>query len=206
MDILEKIFGSGAKVRLMRLFMFNPNSTFSLKDISERTDTSIRSVKGEVSNLEKIGLIKSRTFMADVEQKRKKKIVVVKKKFTGWMLNTKFQYLRPLQDFLVYMNPFRHNELVEKLKKVGNIKFLVISGVFIQEWESRVDLFIVGDNIKKNSLENVIGNLESELGKELKYSALETSDFHYRLNMCDKLISDVLDFPHEKVINKIGVQ
>lgn len=206
MDILEKVFGSGAKVRLMRLFMFNPNFAFDLKDISERTSTNPRSIKTEINNLEKIGLIKSRSFMRDVEKKRGKKKIVIKKKSSGWTLNQKFQYLRPLQDFLVYMNPFRHNELVEKLRKVGNIKLLVIAGVFIQEWESRVDLFIVGDNIKKGSLDNVIRSLESELGKELKYAALETNDFHYRLNMCDKLISDVLDFPHEKVINKIGIE
>ncbi len=206
MDILEKVFGSGEKVRLMRLFMFNPNSVFDLNDIAERTDTNPRSIKKEIINLEKIELIKSKVFVRDIEQKKGKKKVLVKKKMHGWVLNQKFQYLRPLQDFLVYMNPFRHNELVEKLRKVGNIKLLVIAGVFIQEWESRVDLFIVGDNLKKNSLENVIKGLESELGKELKYSALETGDFNYRLNMCDKLISDVLDFPHEKVINRIGIE
>ncbi|MFO0718709.1 MAG: hypothetical protein U0522_01620 [Candidatus Paceibacterota bacterium] len=206
MDILEKVFGSGEKVRLMRLFMFNPNSVFDLNDIAERTDTNPRSIKKEIINLEKIELIKSKVFVRDIEKKRGKKKFTIKKKSSGWTLNQKFQYLRPLQDFLVYMNPFRHNELIEKLRKIGNIKLLVISGVFIQEWESRVDLFLVGDNIKKGSLDNVIRGLESELGKELKYAALETGDFHYRLNMCDKLISDVLDFPHEKVINKIGIE
>lgn len=206
MDILEKVFGSGAKVRLMRLFMFNPNSAFDLKDIALRTSTSSRAARREINNLEKIDLVKSKSFVRDIEKKRGKKKFTVKKKFSGWTLNQKFQYLRPLQDFLVYMNPFRHNELVEKLRKVGNIKLLVISGVFIQEWESRVDLFIVGDNIKKGLLDNVIRSLEAELGKELKYAALETNDFQYRLNMCDKLISDVLDFPHEKVINKIGIE
>jgi hypothetical protein len=206
MDILEKIFGSTTKVRLMRLFMFNPNSIFDLVEIAERTDTSPRTIKNEIFNLHKIGLIKSRSFLKEITSKQGKKLVVTKKKTSGWILDPRFQYLKPLQDFLVYMNPFRHNELVDKLRKVGNIKFLVISGVFIQEWESRADLFIVGDNLKKSQLDSVIHSLESELGKELKYVALETEDFRYRLNMCDKLISDVLDFPHEKVINRIGVE
>ncbi|MSR71731.1 MAG: hypothetical protein EXS50_03705 [Candidatus Taylorbacteria bacterium] len=186
MDILEKIFGSETKVRLMRLFMFNPNSAFDVEDISSRTNTTSRSIKRELVNLKKMGLIK--------------------KKFPGWTLNQKFQYLNPLQDFLLYMNPFQHNELVDKLKKVGNIKFLAISGIFIQEGESRVDLLVVGDHIKTGSLEKVIRALEAELGKELKYAAFETEDFRYRLNMCDKLVSDVLDYPHERVINKLGIE
>ncbi len=206
MDILEKVFGSAVKVRLMRLFMFNPNAAYDIKDIVSRTNTNSRAVKNELLNLKKIGLIKSKSYVGEVVQKRGKKSVVLKKKFSGWTLDTRFQYLKPLQDFLVYMNPFRHTELVDKLRKVGNIKFLAISGVFIQEWESRVDLFIVGNNIKKGTLENVIHSLESELGKELKYAALETEDFQYRMNMCDKLVSDVLDYPHEKVVNKLGIE
>jgi hypothetical protein len=206
MDILEKIFGSDAKVRLMRLFMFNPLSLFDLQDITAKTAVNIRVARKEVVNLQKIGLVKGRSFVREEKIKRGKKTVTRRKKSYGWSLDQKFEYLKPLQDFLVYMNPFRHQELVDKLKKVGNIKLLTISGVFIQEWDSRVDLFIVANNIKKNALESVIRSLETELGKELKYAALETDDFHYRLNMCDKLISDVLDFPHEKVINKLGVQ
>ena len=206
MDILEKVFGSTAKVRLMRLFMFNPNTIYGLDEIVGRIDVNPRTLKIEISNLSKIGLIKPKSFVSETTTKKGKKEVVKRKKVHGWMLDNRFQYLRPLQDFLVYMNPFRHNELVEKLRKVGNIKFLAIAGVFIQEWESRVDLLLVGDNLKKTLLEHVIHDLESELGKELKYAALETEEFHYRLNMCDKLISDVLDYPHEKVINRIGIE
>jgi len=206
MDILEKVFGSNTKVKLMRLFMFNPTSAYDIAQISERINTSPRGIRNELINLHKIGLIKDKVFVRDMIQKRGSKKVVIKKKTSGWMLDSTFQYLQPLQDFLVYINPFRHKELVEKMRKVGNIKFLAISGVFIQEWESRVDLLIVGDNIKKTSLDTVVRSLESELGKELKYAALETDDFQYRLNMCDKLIADILDFPHEKVINKLGIE
>ena len=190
----------------MRLFMFNPNTIYGLDEIVGRIDVNPRTLKIEISNLSKIGLIKPKSFVSETTTKKGKKEVVKRKKVHGWMLDNRFQYLRPLQDFLVYMNPFRHNELVEKLRKVGNIKFLAIAGVFIQEWESRVDLLLVGDNLKKTLLEHVIHDLESELGKELKYAALETEEFHYRLNMCDKLISDVLDYPHEKVINRIGIE
>ena len=81
---------------------------------------------------------------------------------------------------------------------------IVIAGVFIQEPESRVDMLIVGDGVKKTALENTIKLLESELGKELKYAYFTTQDFQYRLSMFDKLIRDVLDYPHKKVLNRLS--
>ncbi len=206
MDILEKIFGSDAKVRLMRLYMFNPSTTYDVVEAARRTGVAPRVVEREMEVLEKIGLVKARPVVREETRGRGKSAKTVKRKVRGWILDPRFTYLRPLQDFLVYMNPFRHTELIERMKRVGNIKLLVISGVFIQEWESRVDVFVVGTHLKKGALENVIHSLEMELGKELKYVALEADEFQYRLDMCDKLISDVLDFPHEKLINKLGVE
>jgi hypothetical protein len=43
------------------------------------------------------------------------------------------------------------------------------------------------------------------MGKEIRYSAFETGEFQYRLGMYDKLIRDVLDYPHETVLDKLGV-
>jgi hypothetical protein len=64
---------------------------------------------------------------------------------------------------------------------------------------------VVGDNIKRGKLENVMKTLESEIGKELKYAYFGTEDFKYRLSMCDKLIRDILDYPHKKILNKLGI-
>ena len=58
--------------------------------------------------------------------------------------------------------------------------------------------------VKKNS-EAMIKNIESEIGREIRYAVFDTPDFQYRYNMCDKLIRDVLDYPHEKVIDKLGI-
>jgi hypothetical protein len=206
MDILEKIFGSDTKVRLMRLFIFNPETGFDLHDIVERTHSNANAVRREIKILGDIELIKNRLIVKEEVRKKGEKEIVVKKRSNGWILNSKFTYLNPLEDFLVYMNPFRHHELVERVRKIGNVKLCIISGVFIKEYDTRLDLFLVGDNFKKNVLENVVRSLESELGKELRYAALDTEDFQYRMNMCDKLISDVLDYPHEKVVNKLGIE
>ena len=66
-------------------------------------------------------------------------------------------------------------------------------------------LLVVGDGIKHGKLENVIHTLEAEIGRELRYTVFDTPDFHYRLSIYDKLVRDILDYPHIKVVDKLGV-
>jgi hypothetical protein len=77
---------------------------------------------------------------------------------------------------------------------------LVASGIFVQNTQSRLDLLIVGDHLKKNFIQKTVSILESELGKELSYVVFDTADFNYRVSMYDKLIRDVFDYPHERLI------
>jgi hypothetical protein len=82
---------------------------------------------------------------------------------------------------------------------------VLIAGVLKHDPESRVDILIVGDHIKKGMLITAISTLEAELGKELRYAAFETADFKYRISVYDKLVKDILDYPHEKILNKLGI-
>ncbi len=91
------------------------------------------------------------------------------------------------------------------MKGVGKIRLLVLAGVFIKNPESRLDILVPGDRIKKSSFDRVLRSLEAQIGKELLFSVFDTDDFKYRLAMRDKLVMDVLDFPHEKIVNKLGI-
>lgn len=189
METLSKLFGSEAKVKIMRLFLFNSETIFSVNDISDRVKEDISRVRKEITQLEKIDLIRSR-----VSHKGKR----------GFILNSNFGYLTPLQNFLINVEPLNSKEIIKRITKLGSVKLVLVSGVFIQESESRVDLLVVGDHIKKSNFENTMKTLESEVGKELRYAYFTTEDFKYRLSMFDKLIRDILDYPHKKVLNKLG--
>jgi len=76
----------------------------------------------------------------------------------------------------------------------------VVAGVFTKNEDSRVDLLIVGDKMKRAKIEAGIRRLEAEIGTELVYAVFETKEFIYRLSMYDKLVRDILDFPHEVLI------
>ncbi len=205
-EILEKIFGSIAKVKILRMFLFNRDVPFGLNDVVVRTRIKKEIAKKEIINLEKSGLLKKKSFMSEVPIKDKKTNKVLKKKIIGWEVDEHFPYILPLQNFLVHINPLKHNDILKKISTVGKIKLLVISGIFIQEFESRVDLLVVGDNLQEHKIVSAIMEIESEIGKEIRYVIFTTEDFEYRLGMMDKLVRDILDFPHEKVIDKLDVR
>ncbi len=205
MEILEKLLGSAAKVKIMRLFLFSEQIPFDVADIVARAKVTPAEVKKEVVVLEKIGLVKRRIFFKEVSKKKGKKTIIQKLKTKGWALDLQFPYLMAVKNLLITVSLHRHEDLVKRFAGIGKLKVLIVSGVFIQDWESRVDLLIVGDNIRRTALENIIKTLESEIGKELRYSVFETDDFEYRLRVYDKLVRDILDFPHIKVLDKLDV-
>jgi hypothetical protein len=205
METLTKLFGTVAKVKIIKLFVFNPEEAFDAKLVAERSKERLVKVRKELGLLEKMKLIKKRSFYKTEERGKRGKKKNVKVRASGFVLNQDFEFLTPLQQFLIKVNHFNQKDLVKKFGKSGTIKLIILSGIFIQDPESRVDLLVVGDHLRRAQVENTIRGIESEIGKELRYAVFETSDFLYRLGMYDKLIRDIIDFPHEKIVNKLGV-
>jgi predicted transcriptional regulator len=212
MEILSKLFGSSARVKVMKLFLSNEEIPFDNAEISKRTKVALSVLRRELNLLEKTGLIKKKVFYKEVEQKQRKKkgqkkadVKIIKKKTSGWILNDKFPYLVPMQNLLVNMTSFTSSSVLKKFSGAGKLKLVLLSGVFIQNSDSRIDILVVGDSMKVSYIEKAVAVLESEIGKELRYVVLGTDDFKYRLNIYDKLVRDILDYPHQKIINRLGV-
>ena len=144
--------------------------------------------------------------MKEVEQKKRRKVVTKKKRIRGWTLNEQFPYLEALKNLLLSSKPFKRDIITRRFHNAGRVKLLILSGIFIQNDQSRIDVLIVGDYLKKRVITNALKTIESEIGKELRYTILGTDDFLYRLGIYDKFIRDILDFPHEKLIDRIGLK
>jgi len=185
--------------------LLNPESAFDNTDTAERAKVSKRVSRREIDNLEKIGFLKPRVYTKEVKGQRNRTIKTFRKKKNGWTLDQKFPYIEAIKTFLSSINPFKHKDIIEKISRAGKIQLLIISGIFIKDPDSRVDLLVVGDNLKQGQLDNIIRTIESEIGKEVRYASFETSEFNYRYSMFDKLIRDILDYPHEKIINKLNL-
>jgi len=205
MDILEKLFGSAAKVKIIKLFLFNSEKTFDVAQTAERTKVSRGIVRKEITNLEKIGFLRQRFYIKETRRQKNRAMAILRKRANGWALDQKFPYIEEMESFLTNINPFKHKDIIHKISRAGKIQLIIISGIFIKYPEARADLLVVGDNLKLGHLENIIKTIESEIGKEIRYAAFETGDFNYRFSVFDKLIRDILDYPHQKIINKLNL-
>lgn len=193
METLSKLFGTANRVKIMRLFLLNPETGFDIATIASHIRANKTATRKELVLLSSIGFIKPKK----VENKNSKS----NRKISGFVLATDFQYIKEMKRLLVDAEFLSQDEIAKRFKKSGRIKLLVISGVFLKDDDSRVDFMLVGDNFKKAVLDRTIRTLEAEIGKELVYSIFDTEEFKYRLSMYDKLIRDVLDYNHKKIID-----
>jgi len=180
MEILEKILGNSARVKIMRLFLLNRSKGFTSKDIVKRSRVGRDIVRRELRLLSIVGFIKKRN--------------------VSWYFNSAFKYGGEFEDLLVRSDSLNKETILDNFKKVGRVKLVIASGLFIKNEDSRVDLLIVGDKMKRGKIEEGIRKLEAEIGTELVYAVFETKEFLYRLNMYDKLVRDILDYPHEVLL------
>jgi hypothetical protein len=187
-DSLSKIFGSTARLKLLRLFLFNPAHSFTAIEAAERAQVSPSSARRELEALVQSGLLH--------RNRRGKQI--------RFDIQADFPYLLSLQNLLLNVSG-RAEEVLSRLRPTGVMKLIIISGIFVGEWGANVDLLVVGDKIKERAFRNQIKKLEAEIGKEIRYTLLSSADFLYRLNMSDKLMRDVFDFPHRIVFDKFDI-
>jgi hypothetical protein len=198
MEILGKLLGGIQRVKIMRLFLLNPDQGFEVDQVADRSRLQTPPTRRAINQLAAMSLVKKKSFVKEVADGRSGKIK--KKRVQGWFLNPEFPYITELKQLLVEGDFFKHADLIRRFRPAGRIQFMVVSGIFIQNSESRLDVLIVGDNLKRSYIQKAISVLESELGKELAYAVFETADFNYRVSMYDKLLRDVFEYPHERLV------
>jgi len=204
METLGKLFGSEVRVRLLRLFFLNPDDCFEARDAAKRTKTSQAKTRKELSVLSGAGIIKRVSFFKEVKGKSKHR-PLVKKKASGWCLDKSLHCGEQMKNLLISADLVRKNYIINRFQRAGRIKLIIIAGIFIRADDSRVDILVVGDKLKRGTIENILKSIEAEAGKELRYAVLDTQEFRYRLGIYDKFVRDVLDFPHAIVIDRLGV-
>lgn len=180
MEVLGKILSSSARVKIMRLFLLNRGKGFTAKDVIKRSRVNPNLVRRELKLLSSVNFIKKRA--------------------TDWFFNSSFKYGEEFEGLLLGSDTLSKKAILDNFKKVGRIKLVIISGIFIKKHDSRVDLLIVGDKMKRNKIEEGVKKIEAEIGTELSYAVFDTKEFIYRINMYDKLVRDILDYPHEVVL------
>lgn len=199
-DPLTILFGSQARVKLLRFFLFNPSKEFTFDDMSRRARLVRRTARTEINALERAGVIKKKQIYIQLEGKDKKT------RAHGYTLNKNFPELQALQTFLFETAPLDNKTVLTHLRKAGVLDFVVTSGIFVRNFDQRLDVLLAMKKISKSKVENAVRSLESEIGIEIRYAAFSSEDLLYRVGMYDKLTRDVFDYPHQILVDRIGVR
>jgi hypothetical protein len=211
--ILQTLFESSAKIRLLRLFMQNPERQFTLPEIEQLAQLRRSSFSRDLHKLMKAGLVKEKSGIVREEKKelpavssKKQKTKHPKaKKVMFYFVNPEFPVFSELHNLIIKSSTASRKKLLSNIKRLGKIRLAILTGIFLNNENSRLDLMIVGDDIKKRSLEKFLAVTESEIGKTLRYSVMDTDEFRYRMNMYDRFLRDVLEHQHEKLINRLSI-
>ena len=193
-NTLDKLFNSRLRVKLLKFLFRNHPAPFGTKDLSKRIQEPLAKTKKELDFLFDLGLIYKRR----------------NKQLLDYFLNPNFELFGELRSLILKSSPAEKDKMVKKILGLGRIKLAVVSGIFLNGngldlFDTPADLFIVGDEINKNRLRTLLASLEAEVGKEIKFSLMDKDEFQYRYGMFDRFIRVLLEGPHEKIINKLGL-
>ena len=186
---MDVLFDSPVRVRVLKLILYSPEESFDCKAISKILGVRTPVINRHLKNLAGIKFLIQKSIGS-------KKLL---------RINKSFGFYTELKELIAKVSPASKEKIIRQLNGLGKIKLALISGVFMNSDVSRADLLVVGDNIKLKKFDKFINNLGAEVGKEIDYALMTTKEFNYRYDMYDRFIHDLLDFKHEKLINKLKI-
>ena len=188
--MIDALFGSKTRVKLLHLFLNNPGKSFYVREITRLIEEQINSVRRELANMLKVGIITSDT--ADNKlyyavNQRYEHYVALRAIFADQAIATQ-QSAQSVGNWEV---------LIAELPRV---RLAVASGVLVQGSISPVDVLIVGD-VPTAAVKKVIAEVELAAGRELNYSVLSYEEFYYRLSVRDKFITEIINGKHRIIVD-----
>ena len=202
-NILENLFGSVPRARILRLFIRNPEERLRFEAVASRSQIRPVAARIELKKLIRFGLVLP--LLERVPGRKKLKGRQSFRKIPCYQANSDFIAFRELRDLIGRASVAPRNKLLRQLNAVGRIKLAVLSGIFINNGDrSRIDLLVVGDNLNRRKFSAFLAHTESELGKSISHTVMDTEEFQYRMDMYDRFLRDILEYPHEKLINKLN--
>lgn len=177
-DSLKALFSSQTRIKLLSIFLLHPDDEYFIRQLTRLLSEQINSIRRELENLRKIGLVKAR------HRNRKK----------YYKADSSFIFFHELRS--MFAKDVRgENATISSIKMLPDVQLLLLAGVFVGT-QSKVDLLIVGD-IKKDVIELLLSQDPSM--KSVKYSLFSKADFLYRLSLNDRFILEIVNDPRHQI-------
>lgn len=194
--MIDALFGSKTRVKLLHLFLNNPGTSFYVREITRIVDEQINSVRRELSNMLSIGIITSDTSDNKLY----------------YEVNQRYEHYLPLRA-IFGDEPVTQGALTSApaesdwqsfIEELQGTRIAIAAGMLVRGSTSKVDLLLVGA-IASTRVKKAISSIEKLEGRELTYSVLPYDEFYYRLSVRDKFITEILNSKHKVVIDTDNV-
>ena len=180
--MIDALFGSKTRVKLLHLFLNNPGKAFYVREITRLIDEQINSVRRELSNMLEVGIITSDS--ADNK--------------LYYEINQRYEYYVPFRAIFAdehieaAVANTKDTGWSDLVRDLTGVRLAITAGVLVKGSASSVDLLLVGD-VPAVKLKNTIKQIEKIEARELNYSLLSYDEFYYRLSVGDKFITEILN-------------
>ncbi len=199
--MIEQLFGSKTRVKLLELFFQYPNRAFFVRELARTISGQLNAIRRELANLEAVGLIKV-VPSAGVDISDPIKAIN----------SSRSKYYKLQRDCLIYFElkalllkaqVLRERELVDKLaQKAGKLKLLILSGVFTGSEEAATDVFLVG-SVKPLVVAKLIVEFEKKMSKQIRYTIMTEREYSERKEIGDKFLYGILESKHVVIVDEL---
>ena len=186
-EILETLFGSRARTRVLRFFLLNPEKECRVTEIAKKNMLTSEVVRKEINELKKIKFIAEHS----------------KKGIKYYTIDQTFHFYFELKNLFAKSTASPQSKSLAKLKSIGDVKLALVSGIFLNYPKSKVDMVLVANNVSRGKLRNLMNSLEAEVGKEVSFVLMNSDEFKYRIDMLDRFLLDFIEGTHMELIDKI---
>ena len=184
--MFEQLFGSKTRVKLIKVFLDNPNEKYYVRELTRLTDTLINSIRRELVNLVEMKIVVCEEKGSNKDETKKG---LNTKKF--YSLNQKNLFLQELTSLFSKGKLLLEKKLIERIKRLGDIKYLAFGGIFVDDERGSTDIIIVGD-LDKNKAVASLNKFEKELGKDVRFTIMTVSEFQLRNDIADNFLDEVM--------------
>lgn len=191
--MIDALFGSKTRVKLLHLFLNNPGKAFYVREITRLIDEQINSVRRELANMLEVGIITSDS--ADNK--------------LYYEINQRYEFYTPFRSIFADQKNAQPAPVAKTTKKsswevnlenLAGLRVAIIAGALVQGSASAVDMLLVG-NIPTKKVAQIVDMIETEQARELNYSVLSYDEFYYRLSVRDKFINNILTNKHQVLVD-----
>lgn len=204
--MLEHLFGSKTRVRILRLFLNKPSEAYFVRELTRKIGAQINAVRNELGNLVKMEMLSVvQDPSSDPESSEgagASKLSNVSGKRKYYALNTESLLYPELRALFLKSRVLLEKDLVRKITRAGSVSYLVLTGHFVGEEDGETDMFLVG-RVNRTKLTSVIRDFEREIGCELNYTIMTPQEYKYRRDVTDVFLYKILESKKIVVIDTL---